>query len=364
MPRRTRFPGSDTYAERVTPIANRSPLAVGFLAGVGLLLAWALWQAVAALDTVITLVVVSVVLCLALNPLVEWLMGKGLSRPRSTAVVFAGVVFVFTVIGLIVVPPVVQQAGELSRNGPRYLDRLLHTPWIADLESTHHVVDRLRDELDRRMADGGFLGDVFGGVLGVGRVLVSGLLAGVTVLALTIYFLLALPNVKQAAYAIVPASRRTRVSELAEEIMRRVGSYAIGQVLVATINACCSYVVMKIVGVPYTAVLAVVVGLLGLIPLVGATAGAVIVGVVALLSDPMRAVIMLVYFLLYQQMENYLIAPKVMQRTVAVPAGVTIIAALAGGTLAGVLGALLAIPTAAGLLLLYQEVLVPRQEAA
>ena len=347
----------------MTPISSRSPLAVGFLGGVGVLLAWALWQAIAALDTVITLIVVSAVLCLALNPVVERLMDRGLTRGRATGVVFAGVVLVFTVLGLIVVPPVVQQAGELSRNGPSYLDRLLHTPWIADLEATHHIVDRLRDELARRMADGGFLGDVFGGVLGVGRVLLSGLLAGVTVLVLTLYFLLALPSVKEAAYAIVPASRRTRVSELAEEIMRRVGSDAIGQVLVATINACCSYVVMKIVGIPDAAVLAVVVGALGLIPLVGATAGAVIVGLVALLSDPMRAVIMLVYFLLYQQAENYYIAPKVMQRTVAVPAGVTIIAALAGGTLAGVLGALLAIPTAAGLLLLYREVLVPRQQS-
>ena len=342
---------------------RRSSFLVGLGLGLGLLAAYSLWQAIAALDTVLTLVIVSFVLCLALNPIVEWLLGKGLSRTRATAVVFGMVVLVFVVIGLIVVPPVVTQAAELSRNWPRYVERLLAIPWIADLESSQHVVDRAVGELERRMSDGGFVGDLFGGVLGAGKALLTGALSAVTVLVLTLYFLVALPRVKQAAYATVPASRRERVTELAEEIMRRVGNYAIGQLLVATINACCAYVVMKIVGLPYAAVLAVVVGFLGLIPLVGATAGAVIVALVALLSNPTSALVMLGYFLVYQQVENYFIAPKVMQRTVSVPAGVTIIAALAGGTLAGVLGALLAIPTAAGLLLIHQEVLVPRQSA-
>ena len=109
--------------------------------------------------------------------------------------------------------------------------------------------------------------------------------------------------------------------------------------------------------------LAVVVGLLGLIPMVGATLGALVVALVALFGDPVRALIALTYFLVYQQIENYLISPRIMQRTVSVPGAVTIIAAMVGGALAGVLGALLAIPTAAGLLLLYEEVLVPRQAA-
>ncbi len=343
------------------PLSSRSPLAIGFLGGIGLLLAASVGWAVVALDTVLTLIIVSAVLCLALNPVVEWLLGRGLSRGRATAVVFAGVLLVFTLIGLVVVPPVVEQAGELSRNGPHYLDRLLGTPWLADLEQTHHVVSRIREELARRISDGGFMGQVAGGVVGAGRAIFSGVLSGVTVLVLTLYFLVALPRVKRATYAMVPASRRERVTDLAERIMSRVGNYAIGQLLVATINACCSFVVMKIVDVPYAAVLAVVVGFLGLIPLVGATAGAVIVALVALVSDPSKAIIMLVYFLVYQQFENYVILPRIMARTVSVPAGVTIVAALAGGTVAGVLGALLAIPTAAGLLLLYDEVLVPHQ---
>lgn len=343
------------------PLSSRGPFALGLGLGLGLLAAYAVGQTLLALDTVLTLVVVSVFLTLALNPVVERLLRAGLSRPRAVAVVFALVLVAFVLIGLVVIPPVVQQSGDLSRNAPRYLEGLLQVPWIHDLDQSFHVVDKAQQELMRRLSDGGFLGQVFGGVLGVGRALFTGILSAVTVLVLTLYLLATLPTVKQSAYALVPASRRVRVISLAEEIMRRVGGYAIGQLLVATINACLSYVVMKIVGVPYAAVLAVVVGFLGLIPLVGATLGAAVVALVALTNDPRDAIVMLAWFLVYQQLENYLVAPKVMQRTVAVPAGITIIAALAGGTLAGVLGALLAIPTAAGLLLIYEEVLVPRQ---
>jgi predicted PurR-regulated permease PerM len=118
---------------------------------------------------------------------------------------------------------------------------------------------------------------------------------------------------------------------------------------------------MMIVGIPYAAVLAVAVGFLGLIPMVGATAGAAVVCLVAVFDEPKKAIIALIYYVVYQQVENYVVAPRIMQRTVSVPGAVTVVAALAGGTLLGVLGALLAIPVAAGLLLLYDEVLLPRQ---
>jgi predicted PurR-regulated permease PerM len=119
---------------------------------------------------------------------------------------------------------------------------------------------------------------------------------------------------------------------------------------------------MSIVGIPYPAVLAVTVGVLGLIPMVGATLGALVVVVVAIFDSWTSTIVVAVYYLVYQQVENYLIVPRVMNRTVAVPGAVTVIAALAGGTLLGILGALMAIPVAAGLLLIYQEVLLPRQE--
>lgn len=223
------------------------------------------------------------------------------------------------------------------------------------------MFERAQEEFTKRVQDGSLIGQLFGGVLGAGRMLINGIFQFFTILILTLYFLSALPRIKQAAYAAVPASRRPRIVSLSEEIMRRAGAYAAGQGLVATINGVCSFIMMSIVGIPYAAVLAVVVGLLGLIPMVGATIGAVVVGMIAFLNEPRHALIVAIYYIVYQQLENYVVVPRIMTSTVSVPGALTVVAALAGGTLLGVIGALLAIPVAAGLLLLYEEVLLPRQ---
>jgi predicted PurR-regulated permease PerM len=192
---------------------------------------------------------------------------------------------------------------------------------------------------------------------------VAGSLLGLaTTVILSLYLLATLPTVKEAAYRLVPQSKRERVVGLAEEIMRRVGGYALGQGAVATINAVCSWIMMQILSIPYSAMLAVLVGLLGLIPMVGATLGAVLVGVAAMTVSPTAVLVVVVYYVVYQQFENYVIVPSIMRRTVSVPGAVTVVAVLVGGTLLGVLGALIAIPVAAGLLLIYHQVLVPRQD--
>jgi predicted PurR-regulated permease PerM len=349
------------YGTAGRPLNRQSPFFVGFVGAFGVLVAYGLFRALGQLTQVIALLIVAFFLTLALNPLVEALIRRGLRRPVSVTIVFVGLVAVFTALGFVVVPPVAQQGGLLADNAPRYLDNLLANQLVQNFDSHYHVLDKFRVELEKLVTDGNFMSGFFGGVLGAGKALASGLLGFLTVLVLTLYFLSSLPKVKEAAYGMVPSSRRPRFISLSEEIMRRVGSYAIGQVAVATINAIFSWVMMSIVGIRYAAVLAVVVGFLGLIPMVGASLGAAIVCLVAVFDDPTKAVIALVYYIAYQQLENYVIAPRIMQRTVSVPGAVTVIAALAGATLLGILGALLAIPVAAGLLLIYEEVLLPRQ---
>ena len=316
------------------------------------------------LAQVITLLVVALFIALALNPIVETLVRRDIKRSLAVAIVFAGLVAVFVSLGLIVVPPVVQQGTLLAENAPTYLDGVLNNRLVRDLDTHYQVAEKLQAELQSRVTDGNFMSGIAGGVLGAGKAVLSGFFSFFTVLVLTLYFLSSLPKVKQAAYGMVPASRRPRVISLSEEIMRRVGSYAIGQVAVAAINATASWIMMTIVGIPYAAVLAVAVGFLGLLPMVGATLGAALVCTVAVFDEPRKAVIALIYYVIYQQIENYVIAPRIMQRTVSVPGAVTVVAALAGAALLGMLGALLAIPVAAGLLLLYEEVLVPRQHRA
>jgi predicted PurR-regulated permease PerM len=352
------------YGQAGRPLNRQSPFYVGFFGAIGVLVAYGLWNAVGQLTQVITLLVVALFITLALNPLVEYLVRRGVRRSLAVATVFAGLVVVFVSLGLIVVPPVVQQAGLLADTAPRYLENLLNNRVIRDLDTHYHVAEKLQAELQARITDGNFMSGVFGGVLGAGKAVLSGFFSFFTVLVLTLYFLASLPRVKQAAYGMVPASRRLRVTSLSEEILRRVGSYAIGQVAVAAINATASWIMMTIVDIPYAAVLAVAVGFLGLLPMVGATLGAALVCTVALFDDPKKAAIALVYYVVYQQIENYVVAPRIMQRTVSVPGAITVVAALAGAALLGILGALLAIPVAAGLLLLYEEVLVPRQRRA
>jgi predicted PurR-regulated permease PerM len=349
------------FGQAGRPLNRQSPFYVGFVGAIGVLAAYALWQAVSSLGTVLTLLTIAFFLTLSLNPVVELLVRRGLRRGGAVAAVFALAVGAFVLLGFVVVPPVTQQAGELAQSAPLYVNDVLSNARVQDIDQHYHVVDKIQEEINKRLTDSDFMSEVAGGVLGAGRILAEGIFSTLTVLVLTLYFLSSLPTLKQAAYAVVPASRRPRVISLSEEIMRRVGSYAIGQVVVAAVNAFCAWIMMSIVGIPYAAVLAVAVGFLGLVPMVGATLGAVLVAVVALFDDPKKAVIALVYFIVYQQTENYLVAPRIMQRTVSVPGAVTIVAALIGGTLLGMLGALLAIPAAAGLLLLYDEVLVPRQ---
>nr|WP_137122869.1 AI-2E family transporter [Segeticoccus rhizosphaerae] len=334
---------------------------MGFVGAIGVLVAYGLVHAVTMLTTTLTLLVVAIFLALALNPIVEWLTRRGVRRWGSVGLVFLGLLVVFAAIGMLVVPPVVQQGTELATNAPDYVEHVLQSHWVQELDRDYNLTDKIQAEFQKRITSGDTVGQVFGGVLGAGKAVVSGVFQTLTVFVLTLYFLASLPRVKQAAYQMVPSSRRERVSSLSEEILRRVGSYAIGQVAVASINAVCSWIMMTILGIPYAAVLAVVVGFLGIIPMVGATLGAVLVVIVAFFTEPRLAIIAGVYYVVYQQLENYVIAPRVMQRTVSVPGAVTVVAALAGGTLLGVLGALIAIPIAAGLLLLYEEVLVPRQ---
>jgi predicted PurR-regulated permease PerM len=354
----------DRFGHLGRPLSRNSPFYLGFVGALGVLVAYGLVQTITQLATVLTLLLVSFFLTLALNPIVEALTRRQVRRPLAVGLVFLGVIVVFVAIGFLVVPPVVEQTTQLATNAPKYVDQLLNTPLVQRLDQHYDIADRIREEVQNQVTNRAFVSTVAGGVFGAGKAVASGLFSTFTVLILTLYLLSSLPRVKQAAYAMVPASRRVRVASLSEEIMRRTGSYAIGQAAVAAVNGVCSWVMMTILGIPYAAVLAVVVGFLGLIPMVGATLGAVLVFLVALFNSLQTAIIVAVYYVIYQQVENYVIVPRIMQRTVSVPGAVTVVAALAGGTLLGVLGALLAIPVAAGLLLIYEQVLLPRQRRA
>ena len=362
--RERRTQGDPRFGRPGAPINRNGPFYFGFVATIGALLAWQLMKIVTDLSQTITLVVIAAFLAVGLDPVVRFLQRRGLRRGWSVAIVFIGVIGVFAGFGAIIIPDMVDQATDLIDSAPDQIDNLTKTPWINDLNAEYGVIDNLSRQIRDRASSGDTVMQVFGGVLGAGRAVLSGLASTFTVLILTLYCLASLNASAEAGYRLVPHSRRERVRKLGDEIIKRIGGYVAGQVAVATINALCSFVLMSILGIPYAAVLAFVVGVLGLIPLVGATVGALLVAVVGLFQSPQIALVVAIYYVIYQQVENYLIAPRIMARTVSVPGAVALIAAFGGGALLGVLGALIAIPIAAAILLIIQEVVIPRQERA
>jgi predicted PurR-regulated permease PerM len=354
--------GESKFGEPGPPMNRNSPLYIGFVGAIGVLLAVNLLKLVANLGSVLTLVGIAAFIAIGLDPLVRFLQRRGLSRGLAVGAVFLILLAVFAGFSAAVVPTIVSQATALTNQAPDLITNLLKTKFIRDLDAQYGVIQKASDELQAKISDGGTVLQLFGGVLGAGKAVLSGFVSTFTVLVLTLYFLASLHSIAEAGYRLVPATRRPRVRALGDEIIRRIGGYVAGQVAVATINGVCTFILLTILGVPYAIVLSIAVAILGIIPLVGATLGAVIVVIVGLFQSWQIGVIIAVYYLLYQQLENYVIAPRIMSRTVSVPGAVALIAALAGAALLGVLGALIAIPIAAAILLIVQEVLIPRQD--
>ena len=184
------------------------------------------------------------------------------------------------------------------------------------------------------------------------------------IIVLTLYFLSSLEKTKTALYSLAPASRRERVRKLGDRVIESVGGYVAGAFVVALCAGVSSLIFLFVVGMgEYAVALAFVVALLDVIPMIGATIGAVIVSAIGFATDWKIGVACVIFYLIYQQLENYVLYPRVMSRSVDIPGAVTVIAALVGASLLGVVGALLAIPTAAAILLITREVFIRRQDA-
>jgi predicted PurR-regulated permease PerM len=343
------------------PLSRRSPFRVAFTAALGVALAYALVQALVAVRSVLILLLISAFLAIGLNPAVESLERRGQSRGRALGLVLVGVLLFFVGFGFAVVPPIIDQVAQLIDKAPDYVRDLENNRRVASLDDRFHFLNRAKEYVSHPENAGTAL---FGGVLGVGKVVFSAFFSTLTVLILTLYFLSNLPSIKAAAYRAVPRSRRARVGLLADEILERVGGYVGGALVIAAFAGATTFVVLVLCDVPYPVALAMLVAITDLIPLIGATIGAVVVTLVSFFVSTKTGIFVGVYYAAYQQFENYLLYPRVMKKSVDVSPAVTVVAVLVGGSLLGVLGALLAIPIAAAVQLVLQEVVIPRQDEA
>ncbi len=341
-----------------------NPFRTALVATLGVGLGILLIGSIESLSTVLLYVVTALFISLGLDPVISFLERRRLPRWLAVLITLVLVLGVFAGIVLIVLPVLVSQVTQLIEQITQLVSRPTFLTdvedWITGLFPNLDIERVLTEAQDWLIAN---LGDITGGVINASVSIVGGLFGAFIVLILTIYLTASTPSLKRSVYQLVPASKRQRFIDLAEQITDSVGYYVMGQVTLGVINGILSAIYLNIIGAPFAAVLAVIAFFFSLIPLVGTLTGSTIIVLVCLipgLGSPATALAAGIYYLIYMQIEAYVISPRIMSRAVSVPGAVVVVAALAGGSLLGLLGALIAIPVAASILIIYRQVLIPR----
>ena len=339
----------------------------GLFGGLGVLIALLIGGAVVSLATILTYIGAALFLALGLDPIVTWLEKKGMKRPLAILTVLLGVLGVLAGLVLAIIPVIAEQVQTLVTQIPRLIESFADgslnqsikdaLPWVA--------VDDLLAQVTDTISDPTFLSSLGGGVLKAGLGIATGVFGAVVIVILMLYFTASLGSLKRGIYQLIPASKRVGFIDISEQISQSVGRYVVGQLTLALVNGVLSFVVLTfVIRAEYSALLAFIAFLGSLIPLVGTISASVVITLAVLLFDGTPTVLWVAgYYLIYMQVEAYVITPRIMTRAVKVPGVVVVIAALAGGTLLGLLGALVAIPVAASILLIIKQVVVPRQNA-
>ncbi len=344
------------------PLNHAHPFYFGFLAASGAIIAITLLRALASASQVFVLIVISLFFAMGLNPAVLFIERRGLTRAKAVASTVSLVVAFVGVFIWVAAPLIIDQVNALIHNAPQMISDLKSNATIDELNTNYGIIDTIQSKVQSSIKDGKFVIGAFGGVIGVGKAVISGALSMLTILVLTLYFLAALPTVTQDAYRLVPASRRERVAKISDAIIFRVGAFVGGQLTISFFASIFILILGFSLDLPYKGALALVVFVCGLIPLIGHFIGMTIVTLIALTDSPLIAAIALASYIIYVQFENYVLTPRVMKRSLSIPGLVTIIAALIGTSLLGLVGGILAVPLAAAVLLILEEVVYPQAD--
>jgi predicted PurR-regulated permease PerM len=350
------------FGAQGNPIDRSHPFYFGFVATLGALVAIVLMRALASTSQIFVLIIVALFLATGLNPAVVAIQKRGMSRASAVAVIFVSVIGFVIFFVAVVIPPVVSQGTQLINSGPTLLSDLKNNSTISDLNSQFGIIDTLQGKLKEITADGTLIVSAFGGVIGVGRSVLSGTFTALTVLILTLYFITSLPQMVNLGVRFAPASRRDRVNLLTHAVISRVGSFVGSQIVIAAMASIFVLALSFVLGLPSPIAIAMIVLVCGLIPLIGHFIGCSVVTIIALTQSVSIGIIAFIAYVVYVQVENYIVTPRIMKRTLAVPGAVTIIAALIGTSLLGLVGGLLAVPIAASIILILDEVVFPRAD--
>jgi predicted PurR-regulated permease PerM len=305
-------------------------------------------------------VLVALFIAVSLDPLVRWLVGRHVKRSVAVALIFGTFAALLAILIWLGLSPMVSQVANLASDFPGYVEDLrTRSPALRDLEARFN----LQPKVDEFAAT--FVDRIQNEAVAFGRRFLGALVSTLLVIVLTVYFMADLPRLRRSVVRVIPARHRPRVSHAINVMIDKVGQYMIGNVLISLIAGVTSYLALLLLDVPFALPLAVFVAITDLIPLIGATLGAVMCTIVAVATTNLwpNVVVLALFFVAYQQLENYLIAPRVLRNTVDMSAISVLLAALIGGSVLGLIGALIAIPIAAAIKVLATPMLEARDAA-
>jgi predicted PurR-regulated permease PerM len=332
----------------------------GLYVSLGVLAVVAAAAAVYTTRAVLVRVLIALFIAVSLDPAVRMLTRRGMRRGLAVLLIFlvvGGLVAAFLVS---VIPAMVHQFQALVHDFPGYFATLQErSARFRVFSDRYHLTSRIQSLLTS------LPGRLGSGLLGYTRRLLGALASALTVAVLTVYFMTDLPRLRHGVQQLFPKAHRARFGQIADVMVEKVGDYMIGNLLISLAAGVASFAVFAGLGVPFAVPLAFVVALCDLIPMIGATLGAVICVLAALLTTDLwpTTVIVALFFVAYQQLENYVIAPRILRHTVSLSAAAVLLAALIGGTVLGLVGALMAIPIAAALKVVMAERLHARDTA-
>jgi len=337
------------------PLNARSPFMVGMMGAAGVAVTIGLVELFLRASSVLILIGLAFFIAAGLDPVVVWLNRHGIRRWAAVLIV---ILALFAFVGGFVaaaIPPVSAQTSALINELPKYVHELQnHSSTLGRLNDKYHIEQRLSSLLSTKGTA------LAGGVIGAGKIVISTVSSILLVGVMTIYFLVGMPQVKLFLYHLIPRSRRTRAVLIGDEIFTKVGGYVLGNVITSFIAGAGTFLWMLAWGIPYPALLGLLIFLLDLIPVIGSTIGGAIVTLVALTVSIPVAVATLIFYIAYRLAEDYLLVPRIIGHTVKVPALGGMVAIVLGGVVMGIIGALIALPVAAAIQLLLEEITFPR----
>lgn len=337
---------------------RRSAFHMGFFGGFGVLIAYVSYLVLDTIRDTLILIAIAMLLAIGLDPLVNLITKRGMRRGSGVAIVFIGLLVVIGAAIYAIIPPIVNEVGSFAASVPDLVNNLQNNESIRDLDTRFGILNAIQNSNIVQTLGSGAATGLLTATATVAAIFVDLLI----ILVLTLYLLSGFPKIKAAAYRLVPASRRSRVTDLGDRVLKQMGGYLSGATIIAIQAGLVAGIFAAVIGLPYPWAIGLAAAVLDFIPVVGPIIVGVGMTLIGFTQGVAIGIIAGVFYLAQHMFEAYWLYPRVMRRTVDISTGAVVVAILIGAALLGVTGAILAVPVAAAIMLIVREVIMPMQE--